>query len=72
MLQTGDHHTVSDLNLEGHRFGWALDEAKELGPFRFGHVQDARARMPEPGKVDEEAPSTSFEASLKPERPSRS
>jgi hypothetical protein len=35
MLQTGDHRTVSDLNLESHRFGWALDEAKQLGPSRL-------------------------------------
>jgi hypothetical protein len=59
VLQRGDHRPVRHLHLNGHGVGRALEEAEQFWVLGVGHVQDAPARMPEPGDVQEE-PSRDF------------
>lgn len=72
VFQRGDHRPVCNLYLEGHPVGRAVEEAEQLGMLGVGHVQDAPARVPESGDVEEEPSPTSGSASLNPDRPSRS
>ena len=56
VLQRGDHRAVRHLHLDGHGVGRPVEPAEQLGVLGVGHLQDAPARMPEPGDVQEEPP----------------
>src|SRR6516162_689309 len=64
VLQRGDHDAVGDLDLDGHGVGRPGQPAEQLGVFGVGHLQDAPARVPEPGDVQEEPPAGFLQGQL--------
>jgi hypothetical protein len=56
VLQRGDHRPVCHLHLDGHGAGRPVQPAEQLGVLGVGHLQDAPARVPESGDVQEEPP----------------